>query len=135
MLNDCDQEKVARYFGPDGPVEELLHKRSISPILEVLKECNREMSRDTKELETATAFIQRCIALRPSDRASATELLKDPWLSSEPIWGAHAFLDHNPKEDTGSTLIHVLTSWKLAEIACYSGTLAATAWFVWSIIS
>ncbi|KAG8963277.1 hypothetical protein FRC05_004793 [Tulasnella sp. 425] len=32
------------------------------------------------EIKPAVAFIQRCIRIRPEDRATAQELLSDPWL-------------------------------------------------------
>jgi hypothetical protein len=34
------------------------------------------------ELETATGFLERCLAFLPEQRASAIDLLDDPWLFS-----------------------------------------------------
>ncbi|QRV99812.1 kinase-like protein [Ceratobasidium sp. AG-Ba] len=36
---------------------------------------------DKVEIEAATAFVKRCLCLRPEDRASANDLANDPWLT------------------------------------------------------
>ncbi|KIJ62431.1 hypothetical protein HYDPIDRAFT_30399 [Hydnomerulius pinastri MD-312] len=50
------------------------------PFQECIRACNFPFS--DNEVEQAAAFLTRCLRLDPKNRATASELLQDPWLNS-----------------------------------------------------
>ena len=54
------------------------HEEPTWPLRKLLEE---DAGLDGEELDGAESFIRRCLQLTPEKRATATELLEDPWLS------------------------------------------------------
>ncbi|KZT25521.1 kinase-like protein [Neolentinus lepideus HHB14362 ss-1] len=137
MLSNCNLEKVAQYFGPGGALADLANEDCIpSSIIEYLKEHNREIAHDSRELEAAAAFINRCLALRPGDRPSAAELLRDPWLLSQPVWSYETDPASASKEETVGAMVTILSPWgtPYLGVILYMSLLLGTAWFVWALM-
>ncbi|TFK47447.1 kinase-like protein [Heliocybe sulcata] len=136
MLDKCNPEKVAQYFGPDSSLEDLANYSAPASIVSCLQTHNPEMAHHPHELESAAAFISRCLALRPGDRPCAAELLKDPWLMSEPVWGLRYETDpaNASKEETLGAMVRWFSSPYLGVVS-YMTLLLGTAVFVWELIS
>jgi len=79
MLSEARKGHV--FFKPDGSLLRFVGEvvqRSIFASVQAYKAVD-----DIAELRAAAAFMERCLQLKPGDRASADDLLQDPWLQIE----------------------------------------------------